>query len=197
MLTQELVYIGCAVAGGAILIVQTALLLFGVGDGHDAGHDIHPEDTGPGHADTHESSGSFQLLSVRSLVAFLTFFGLGGWWACERGWESWQVALFAFASGLSVGVVVAWLLSLQQKLNVEGNLKPANAIGKPAQVYLRIPAHRGGQGKITVSMQGRTVEFNAQTDGAELATGSQVLVISQLSPDTFVVAKVGPESGLA
>jgi hypothetical protein len=197
MLTQELVYIGCAVAGGTILLIQTALLAFGIGDGHDAAHDLHPEDVGPGHGDTHESSGSFQLLSVRTLVAFLTFFGLGGWWACERGWEGWQVALFALASGMSVGLIVAWALTLQRRLNTEGNVRPENAIGKTANVYLRIPANRAGAGKITLAVQGRTAEYSAMTDGEELPTGTPVLVLSQLTPDTFVVARVGREAGMS
>jgi len=197
MLTQELVYIACAAAGGTILVIQTALLAFGIGDGHDAAHDLHPEDVGAGHADTHESAGSFQLLSVRTLVAFLTFFGLGGWWACERGWESWQVALFALACGMSVGLIVAWVLTLQRKLNTEGNIRSENAVGKSAQVYLRIPANRSGAGKITLSIQGRSAEYQALTDGAELPTGTQVLVLSQLNNDTFLVARVGRESGLS
>lgn len=187
MFTQELVYMGCAAAGGCVLVIQSLLLVFGLGDGHDADHDIHPEDSGPGHADTHEGSGSFQLFSVRSIVAFLTFFGLGGWWGCGRDWNAWIVALFAAGCGASIGLVVAWVLSMQRRLNTQGNLRPEQAVGSVARVYLRIPARRASPGKITVALQGRTAEFLALTDGEELASGQQVRVLALVGPDTFVV----------
>jgi hypothetical protein len=194
MFTLQMFYIACAVAGGSVLLIQTLLLVFGIGDAHDAAHDIHPEDVGPGHPDTHEGTAGFNLLSVRAIVAFLTFFGLAGWWAEGRGWESWQAALLGLGSGFAVMVMVAWLLKMQSKLNVEGNVRPELAVGKVAQVYLRIPARRAGQGKITVVLQGRTAEFKALTDGEELATGAQVLVLSSSGPDNFVVAALPAET---
>ncbi|TAJ02516.1 MAG: hypothetical protein EPO68_18090 [Planctomycetota bacterium] len=98
---------------------------------------------------------------------------------------------------MSVGLIVAWALTLQRRLNSEGNVRPENAIGKTASVYLRIPGNRAGAGKITLAVQGRTAEFNAMTDGEDLPTGTPVLVLSQLTSDTFVVARVGRESGLS
>src|SRR5512134_3768518 len=79
-LTMQSVYLACAAAGGTVLVIQTVLLIFGGGD-HDAagaGSD-HPE---IGHSDSGEHGahdGALNLMSIRGVAAFLTFFGLAGW----------------------------------------------------------------------------------------------------------------------
>ncbi len=178
--TMETVYLGCAAAGGTVLVLQTAMLIFGGGDAdHDAGHgDV---------ADGHGHDGAFGLLSVRTGAAFLAFFGLAGWGGSRAGWSTFATIGAALVSGLVMLFAVAYLFSLQRKLYSEGNLDPANAVGRPARVYLRIPGANSGKGKITVSIQGRTVEYAACTVGAELATGSEVRIVRQLTPDTFEV----------
>ena len=84
-------------------------------------------------------------------------------------------------------LLVAWLLSLQRKLQASGNLDPRGAVGKAATVYLRIPPQKTGAGKITVSLQGRTAEFTAVTAGDEIATGQDVRVVRMTTPGTFEV----------
>src|SRR6187397_1443472 len=81
------VYIVCAVIGGAILLIQTGLLILGF-HGGDASFDYH--------ADADVGDGSFTVLSTRAISAFLTFFGLSGWGALEAGW----------GHGASLGVAV-------------------------------------------------------------------------------------------
>ena len=44
-----------------------------------------------------------------------------------------------------------------------------------------------GKGKITVAVQGRTVEFNAFTNGRAIPTNAEVRVVRQVTPDTFEV----------
>jgi hypothetical protein len=183
----ELVYIACAAGGGALLVGQTLLALVGVGDadvtdggdfaGHgDAGHDA-----------THGGDGGFQLFSVRAVFAFFCFFGLAGWAATSAGLSGWASIGIALAAGLSVMVLVAWLMKMQGRLQSEGNLRSADAVGKSARVYLRVPANQQGFGKITVVLQNRTVEYNAFTKGAEIPTGATVKVVTQTTPDTFEV----------
>jgi hypothetical protein len=182
---METVYLGCAVAGGSVLVLQTALLLFGAGD--DASHADHGD---LGHTDSGEAHGhdaTFGLLSVRTGAAFLTFFGLAGWGGSRAGWSTVATIGAALLAGTVMLFAVAYLFSLQRKLYSQGNLDPRNAVGRSARVYLRIPAANAGKGKITVSIQGRTVEFIACTPGAELATGSEVRIVRQITPDTFEV----------
>jgi len=169
------VYMGCSVIGGVVLSVQMLLLFLG----GDADIDADGEFDGGGDG--------MSLLSIRSIAGFLTFFGLTGWWGHVEDWGAGKTLAIAFGSGAAMMLMVAWLMSLHSKLYAEGNVKPENAIGKSARVYLRIPSGNSGQGKITVAIQGRTHEYNAVTEGPELATGSAVRVVSMVTENTFEV----------
>lgn len=178
------VYIVCAVVGGTILLIQTGLLLLGF-HGGDSGFDFQH--------DTDVGDGSFSVLSLRALSSFLTFFGLSGWGAFEAGWGSLPSLAAGVLAGVAVMLAVASLLRLQLRLASRGNVDPQNAIGATATVYLRIPAKRGGQGKITVSIQGRTLEYLAVTGGSAIPTGDAVRILSMPTPGTFEVVPLNEE----
>jgi hypothetical protein len=188
--SMELAYMACAAAGGSVLVLQTGLMLFGVGDGHDVDlhHDVSHAD-GADHPD-----GVFNLFSVRAIASFLTFFGLTGWLGTSRGWGQGVTIGVAILSGLALMVLVAWMMRMQSKLQSKGNLDPANAIGLSARVYLRIPAKNSGFGKVQVKVQGRTAEFNACTLGAELPTGALVEIQRLRTADTVEVAALPTKS---
>lgn len=181
--TMELTYMACAAAGGTVLVLQTALLLFGVGDGH-ADADFHHDVSG---SDGDHHDGALGLLSVRAIASFFTFFGLTGWMGVSKDWDPTLTVLLAALSGLALMLVVAWMMRMQAKLQSKGNLDPKNALGLSARVYLRIPARKGGFGKVTVKLQGRTAEFSAFTLGDELPTGALVKIERMSTPDTFEV----------
>lgn len=189
--TMELAYMACAAAGGTVLVLQTALMLLGVGDGH--GGDLHHDVDVGGHAGDHPD-GYFSLLSVRALASFFTFFGLTGWLGTSRGWGPTTTVLAAVAAGLALMGLVGWLMRMQSRLQSQGNLDPANALSQSARVYLRIPGHNSGFGKVTVKVQGRTAEFNACTSGSELPTGALVKIARMRTPDTFEVEPLPGQS---
>jgi len=173
-------YLTCAAIGGAVVIVQLALSLFGFG-----GDDLDGDVGFDGDAD-----GDMQFLSVRAIAGFLTMFGLAGWAGTTSGWSAPVTALVALFAGSTTFAVIGWLLSLQRKLDSSGNLDPKGAVGLTGRTYLRIPADNSGRGKVTIELQGRTAEFEAFTLGAELATGAQVRVVRMTSPGIFEVASV-------
>lgn len=175
------VYVTCAATGGFVLLVQLGLNLFGLGDG-----DVDVDDFDA--ADMDGGDGSFSMLSVRAIAGFVTFFGLVGWLGTASEWGGLPTVLAATASGTAVMFLVAWIMHMFKKLTSKGNLDPRQAVGTTARVYLRIPAAKSGQGKITVSIQGRSVEFSAVTEGDELPTGSECRVESMTTSDTFVVS---------
>lgn len=164
--------------GGAILGLQTVLLLFG-------------GDSGDGDIDHGDASDGFGFLSIRTVASFLTFFGLMGLYGRSSGWGAGLTAGAATGSGLAMMVFVAWLFSLQKSLGQEGTLDPAQAIGLPAKVYLKVPGERAGKGKITVALQGRTAEYGAVTTGPELATGCEARIVRQVDENTFEVEAAG------
>ena len=168
----------CAALGGGALVLQLLLLLIGGGDVDD--FDVDGGDLDGGDAD-------FQWFSIRTIASFLAIFGLVGWWGTAEAWGAPRTLGMSLGAGFSVMGVVAYLLSLQKKLQSSGTVQPENVVGKVARVYLRIPAERKGAGKITVSVQSRSMEYAATTAGAELPTGSQARVVRMTSPNTFEV----------
>jgi len=189
--TMQTTYMACAAGGGTLLVLQTALMLFGVGDAH-ADVDLHHDFGGGGHDGEHHDS-AFGLLSVRAVASFFTFFGLTGWYGTERAWNGALTVLLATLSGALLMVAVAWMLRAQSKLQSKGNIDPRNALGLSARVYLRIPGKNKGFGKVTVKVQGRTAEFSAFTQGPDLPTGALVTITRMSTPDTFEVVALKEE----
>ncbi len=167
-------YMACAAVGGLILGLQMLLMLMG-GD-VDGDTDVDGD-----HGD------GLGFLSIRSMAAFLTFFGLTGLLGLDEGWSGAFTVTVALGMGLTSMLLVAWVMATFARLGSEGNVDPANAVGQNARVYLRIPGENQGRGKITVSIQGRTQEFEATTSGPEIPTGAQVRVLRQTSPNIFEV----------
>ncbi len=181
-------YFGCAVIGGVVVVIQLVLGLFGLG-----GDELDSVDALDAHdsldaADGHDAG--LHLFSVRAVAGFFVMFGLTGWGGTASGWSAPVTLLIACLAGLTTLLLVAWLMSLQSKLDASGNILPAEAIGQTARVYLRIPPANSGHGKITVEIGGRTAEFEAFTHGEAIPTGAQVRVQSMPTPEVFEVSKL-------
>jgi membrane protein implicated in regulation of membrane protease activity len=184
------VYLVCALVGGTILVLQTVMMLFGIGGDHDAGGDIGP-DSGDlsGHDVGHvgDELSFLKWLSLKTIVSSLTFFGLAGIAAGKAGWSPWAGLSVAVAAGTAAVVALAFLMASLAKLQSRGNVDLKNAVGHTARVYLRIPGSRRGTGKITVEVQGRSIEAAASTNGPDIPTGDQVRVLGLVADDTFDV----------
>lgn len=178
---MTLLFLGCAALGALVLILQILFGLFGMGHGLDALE----EGDAPGAA---ELGAGLELLSVRSLSAGTAFFGVGGLAALSLGLPGGPALLLALVAGL-VGLVGTALLMRQVlRLESDGSIRIAGAIGAPATVYLPIPGRQGGPGKIQVALQGRTVELQAVTQEPQvIPTGASVVVVSVLDADTVEV----------
>jgi hypothetical protein len=182
--TRDVMFLGCALIGGTILALQTVMLLFGFGGVDDF------DGMSDGDFELDGTESAFGFLSVRAVSAFLTFFGLAGWGASSAGWNLPATLGVALVSGLGIMFVVVYILSLQRKLYSEGNLQPEKVVGQTARVYLRIPSHGAGKGKITVAIQGRSEQFeatSAATCESEIATGAEVRIVRMITPGSFEV----------
>ena len=181
------VYLICAVVGGTLLVLQTILMAVGGhhdGDmsGHD-GLDATHADGSVGH-----DAGLLKWLSLKAVVSSLTFFGLGGLAAQKAGFGPWTGLAISVACGGVAVFVVATLMAGMSRLQSKGNLDLRNAVGAVGKVYLRVPAGRGGAGKVTLEVQGRFVEVEAVTAGPEIPTGQPIRVVAVPAPDTLEVA---------
>lgn len=197
----ETFFLVCAVVGGTILVIQAvmALLGFGLGDladSVDAGDigDL-PDSDASGMDPTHHGQwGIGKFLSIQAIVAFLTFFGVGGLSSLERGATPGVAAAVAFSTGLIVMFVLGWFLGLLRKLQSDGTFRLDQAAGQTGRVYLTVPANDGGVGKVTLVVQGRSVEVEARTPGPELRSGEKVVVSRVIDGRTVEV--VDPASHL-
>lgn len=182
-----------AVPATVIMLIQTVLLLFGVG-GHAADHGEfdHDHDFGHGHDFDHDHDHDFdhshdgahhsygvRLFTVRGLVAL---FAVGGWLgiaAVDLGASELTSGLIAAVSGILALLLVAYIIKIFLGFQESGNLDAHNAVAQTAKVYLTIPARRGGTGKVMLTLQERLVEMDAVTDfGKDIKTDSMVQVVS-------------------
>ena len=79
-------------------------------------------------------------------------------------------------------------MKITEKLQGNGNLQVENTVGKTAEVYLTIPANRGGNGKVNVYVQERYAEMEAVTDSdTPIKTGEKVKITGTLNEGTVLV----------
>ncbi|MBC8090179.1 MAG: hypothetical protein H7Z40_23215 [Phycisphaerae bacterium] len=183
-------FLTCAVVGAVILVAQLVLSAFG-GDHGNASHgDMSPGDM-PHEAVPHaQASEGLQLLSARALSAGVAFFGIG---ALAINALKGVPSLLAAAGGVVVGAVamlgVALIMRSLLRLESDGSINIYGAVGAAATVYLPIPSGKSGAGKVTLALQGRTVEYQAVTaEGTILPTGMAVVIVDVHSSDTVEVA---------
>ena len=180
------VYLLCAVFGGTLILFQMFLMMFGIG-GADEASDF-------GDATDHSPADIFKVLSFRTITAGIAFFGLGGL-AGLTGETSQLVSFFiAVISGLIAIYAVYYLYGAVAKLKEDGSLSEKTLVGSTGSVYVRIPSAKSGSGKVLVSQQGRTVEYEAVTAGEELKSGMPIVVVGIVSSTTVEVASLGHES---
>ena len=181
------IYKYCAIVGGALVGIQLVLQLLGLGGDHDVdtGHgDIHGEAGTEGHGNLF-----FGVLSFKALSAFAGVFGLAGLVTIDRGLGGVARAGVSAGAGLASMFLVAWVMRGLSRLQASGTIDVRNAVGASGTVYLRVPGGRAGRGKVTVEVQGRSMEFPAITDGNTLETGTSVTVESVEGDDLLKVAR--------
>ena len=172
-------FLACALLGGAIVVLQ---LVFGMAGAHDVPHET-PHDLS--HAE-HPTEG-LHLFSVRAVTAGLALFGAAGMGAMAVGLPGLLALPIAAVIGVAGMVGVAYALRAMLRLESDGTVSIGRAVGSSGVVYLTIPAERSGSGKVHLTLQNRTVEVPAVTPAASLPTGSAVLVVDVVDPDTVVV----------
>lgn len=191
-------FTACVLFGGTLLVCQTLMTLLGLTGDHEFSGD-HPVDLSheggsvehgddAGHADHHHSSTwFFGIVTFRTLVAAITFFGLGGMTSLSNDVAEGPSVVIGLLSGLAAMYSVHWLMRQISRLRADGSVRIERAVGMTGGVYLRVPGAHQGAGKIQLNLQNRTVELTAWTDQSELPTGSTVVVTRVIGPDSVEV----------
>jgi len=181
---METIYLYCSAIGGGLLILLVLMLLVSGGD-TEFDTDASPEmDAG----DIDATRVLFQL-SFKTVIAFITFFGLAGM-ACTKAEMSTSTTLaVALSAGFGAFVMVGYIMQSMLALQSNGNVNLAAATGQSAKVDLRIPANNSGSGKIAVIVGGRQITRRATTKGDAIPTGAEVIIDGMSAPDTYEVSR--------
>jgi hypothetical protein len=186
-------FLVCAVIGGALLAFQLLLTFFGIaGDaGHVGGHDFyvdHPASSGAEHNAIQAGAGwLLGFVTFRNLVAGLTFFGLAGLATTEAKWHPAASLASAAVAGLIAIAIVGLVMRGVYRLQDDGTIDIRSAVGRTGTVYVSIPGNKAGAGKVQVDVQNRTAEYQAVTFADPLTTGSKIVVVDVVGPDTLEV----------
>jgi len=134
----------------------------------------------------------FSALSLRSIIAFFTFFGWTGVIVLNKGLSIWVAVTLSSLAGLAAMFIVAYLMYKFSQLEQSGTLNLYHALDQEGEVYIPIPGERKGHGKIQLKVDGRVRELDAITDGASLKTGELIKVVEILEDNVMKVEPLPP-----
>ncbi len=164
----------------------------GIPDGVDLDGDGVPDEfyEQPGEAEVHHEGFSLRLFSFRGIVAFCAVYGWGAL-AISRSGHPWLVALLVgLILGFGAMLLVAVTMQLFVRLQTDGTVDTANAVGLTGEVYLPVPPFRAGEGKVNVVIQEKMTECAAVTDeGESIPTGEAVTVIGVTREKQLIVMR--------
>lgn len=185
VLTMELkVFYIIGITSTAILVVQTLLMMIGLGgdeldaaDMPDAGMDS-----------SFDHPGDLHLLSVRTIVAFFMGFGWTGVICLNHGYGIVWALLSALVVGSVFMSMIFFLMKMLYSLRDSGNIHYKNAIGHVGSVYIPIPPNQSGPGQIEIMIQGRVRFVQAFTKADhKLTNNCRVRVIETVDQGTLLV----------
>ncbi len=185
---MESLFLYCAMIAGGLLMTQMALMLFGMGhdaDVHDGSMDVHLD-----HADGFDHAGAWfvGVLSFRAVASAVLMFGVAGL-SSQRFYDATTSFFIASACGVAMLFGVAYLLRVLYRFASDGTVKAEATIGRVGQVYLTVPGGNQGHGKVTIAVQGRTMEYEATTHGESLPTGTPILVVQAITDNVLEVER--------
>jgi hypothetical protein len=91
-----------------------------------------------------------QFFTIKNLIAFFTIFGWTGIACLDAGVSKGLTVFIALIAGLVMMAIMATIFYYANKLTESGSLNLKNALGAEGEVYLTIPANKGGYGKIQI-----------------------------------------------
>ena len=141
------------------------------------------------HHDLVESSQSFKILSLRSIIAFFTLFSWGCALYTGEGMETVKAMGISVLWGLGGMVSIALIFWGMGKLTETGTKDVATAKGMVCRVYLDIP--EGGYGEVKVLVSGAVEHIKAKSvDGEALPAGTEVKIVQVVDQTLVGVRKL-------
>jgi membrane protein implicated in regulation of membrane protease activity len=170
-----------AIPSSFIFIIQTVMTFAGM-DSHDGvGAELNGNEGDPS---------PFQLFSFRNLINFLLGFSWAGISLSGNVESETWIIILSTLGGILLVAAVMLIFYYMSRLGESGNIHSEDAVGKTAVVYIPISEKRSRAGKVQISINGVTCEFDALTDGNALKTGEPVIVKSVINGNLLLVSKV-------
>jgi len=199
------IFFFCAVIGSVLIVLQFVATFIGVGGSDLDSPDATDLDLGENigsdvSIDAQGSDGGFDFLkalSFRTLTAGVAFWGFGGLISESLDLSPASTLGVALACGIAAIVVVYYLLRTLASFNYNGAIRADSAVNSVGSAYLRIPARRGGVGKVMIAQQERTMEYEAITDEEnDLPAGTPIVVTALVSSSQVLVARISENTNL-
>lgn len=162
-----------------LLIFMLGLTFLGLGEtsaDHDISHDVN-------HVEA-----AFKLFTIRNFVVFFALFGWTGIAMIRSGMGRFATISVSCLSGLIMMFLVSLIFYFISRMTSSGNMDIKAVEGQEGVVYIPIPEHKSGFGKVNVLSQGRKLELNAMTDGARIETGASVRIL-HVNENEFLVVE--------
>lgn len=156
----------------------------------DIDGDVCPSGDADSITHVHGNFASLRLFTLQGIVAFLAVFGWVSIAAVSGGIPGVGAVPLGFVAGFFAMYGVAKLVQISGKLAENGTVDFRNAIGETAAVYIPIPPNGEGEGKVTLTLQGRFMECNAVSNEKELLKTGTVVRVTDLNGETLVVERV-------
>jgi hypothetical protein len=173
------IFFGIAVFATAVLLLQLALMVFGLDD-FFGGEDLAAGD-------------GMGIISVRSITGFFGGLGWTGVIALRKGMSVPAATIVGTLVGAVLMLSVALFMKLIYSLRESGTLDYTNAIGQVGTVYVAIPPDQQGPGKVRVLVQGRVTIIAAFTKSdKKIPTQQKVNVVGLIDERTLLVEPLSP-----
>ncbi|MDR2010147.1 MAG: serine protease [Bacteroidales bacterium] len=184
METLEQIYWAIAIPFSIIFLIQLIMTIIGgIGD-----TDL--DNTGSSDLEIETDDGiGFQFISLKNLIGFFTIFSWTGIACLDAGLNNWLCIVISIIAGLLMMIIMASIFYYMGKLVENGSMKIESAIGKTAQVYLRIPAKNAGIGKVQVNINGIKTLDAINNSSEEIKTGS-IVKITGVNPGNILIVEL-------
>ena len=175
-----------AIPSTFLIVLQTVLMLIGIGGDNaaDADGDLEVDDI-------EVPDDGLAIFTVRGVTSML----------CITGWVAVALLETSLPQGVSIAIAIlcgiatligmAYLMRAVYRLQSSGNIDVENCIGKIGEVYIPIPAAGNGSGKVNLTVQEKFSEFSAITTGGDqIKTGAFVRVVAVGPSGVLVVEPI-------
>ena len=174
-----------ALPSTVLIVIQTVLLLIGIGGESDTDVDVDEVDG----IDLPDDG--LAIFSVRGILSMLCITGWVAVALLETSLPAGVSIAIAIACGIATLIGMAYLMRAVNRLQSSGNIDIGNCIGKIGEVYIPIPSSGNGSGKVNLTVQEKFSEFTAiTTSGEPLKTGAFVRVVAVSESGVLVVEPI-------